>query len=114
METKNKYSLNQIGNRNPFEVPENYFEEFAVHMDELIVPKETPLIRMMKPWLYMAAMFTGLLLVGNVLLQSHKSSQLQRQSEAYDAYLMSQLDESIYYDYYFTEVNAAEENQSSR
>jgi hypothetical protein len=103
METKNKYSFEDAGNRLPFEVPENYFNEFAARMEELTGNQKVPVKRMARPWLYMAAMFVGLFLIGNILLQVFKTNRINH-TEAYEAYLLSQLDESVYYDYYFTEV----------
>ena len=94
--------------RLPFSVPENYFEEFAAQLEEKIAPERTPMRRMMKPWLYMAAMFVGLLVLGNVILQVHRNNTVE-QAENYEAYLMSQLDQSLYYDYYFSETNLQEE-----
>ena len=66
----------------------------------------------MKPWMYMAAMFVGVLLIGNVLLQVHRDNTLE-QAENYDAYVLSQLDQSLYYDYYFSEVGIQDETVSS-
>ena len=103
METKNKYTFEEVGNRLPFDVPENYFEEFAVRMEVLTGNQKVPVKRMAHSWMYMAAMFVGLFIIGNVLLQVFKSNRIKH-TEAYEAYLLSQLDESVYYDYYFTEV----------
>lgn len=108
MEAKTKYSLNDSGKRIPFEVPENYFEDFAVRIGTMTTGKQVPVKRMIKPWIYMAAMFTGLLLMGNVLLNVHKS-RVNQQNEAYEVYLMSQLDESVYYDYYLSTVATSDE-----
>lgn len=108
METKTTNNFEKAGNRIPFDVPENYFEEFAARIDTLTGERHTPFKRMLKPWLYMAAMFTALLFAGNVLLNIHKSNRLE-QSEDYEAYLISQLNESAYYDYYFSVVAASEE-----
>lgn len=113
METKNKYKFDEMEPRLPFTVPENYFVEFAAQMEERIAPERTPMRRMMKPWLYMAAMFIGLLVVGNVLLQVHRTNSLE-QAEKYEAYLLSQLDQSLYYEYYFDEVGMKEESVKSR
>jgi hypothetical protein len=112
METKNTYRFDEMEPKLPFIVPENYFEEFAGRMDEQIAPQHTSLKRIMKPWLYMAAMFVGLLLVGNVLFQVHRNTTIE-QAEQYEAYLISQLDQSLYYDYYFDEVAMKEETVKS-
>ena len=61
----------KFGNQNPFSVPENYFDDFANKMQDL-VKEESPVYRMevqsdrrtlfakVKPYLYLAAMFCGL------------------------------------------------------
>lgn len=113
MEPTKRYSLEEAGNRVPFEVPENYFEDFAARMESLTAPQRVPLKRMMKPWMYMAAMFTGLLLAGNLFFQLYQSRSIQQESEAYEVYLMSQLDESVYYDYYLSSVGSHEESKST-
>jgi archaellum biogenesis protein FlaJ (TadC family) len=109
MEAKTKYSLKDSGTRIPFEVPENYFEDFASRIEAMTIDQQVPVKRMLKPWIYMAAMFTGLLLMGNIVLNVHKS-RVNQQNEAYEMYLMSQLDESVYYDYYLSSVTAGDES----
>jgi len=106
METENKNIISETGTKLPFKVPENYFDEFAERMDGLTSLQKTPIKRLIKPWIYMAAMFTGLLLAGNILFQVHKYNNIQH-TEEYEMYLLSQLDESLYYDYYFAEVNGS-------
>ena len=61
--------LQKIGKKNPFTVPENYFENFTQElMDKLpakeaVVQTEAPTLwQRVKPWLYMAAMFCGIML----------------------------------------------------
>lgn len=109
MEPTNPNSLKETGNRIPFEVPENYFEEFAARMDSLTTPQRVPFLRMVKPWIFMAAMLTGILLTGNLIFQLYQSKSIQQDSETYEAYLMSQLDESVYYDFYLSSETVQEE-----
>ena len=59
----------KIGKKNPFTVPENYFENFTQElMDKLpakeaVLQTEAPTLwQRVKPWLYMAAMFCGIML----------------------------------------------------
>jgi len=61
--------LKKVGTQNPFSVPDHYFEEFTRElMDKL--PEKEPLPVMneptlwlrVKPWIYMAAMFCGIML----------------------------------------------------
>ena len=61
--------LQKIGKKNPFTVPENYFENFTQElMDKLpakeaVLQTEAPTLwHQVKPWLYMAAMFCGIML----------------------------------------------------
>lgn len=60
--------LNRCGKENPFKVPEGYFENFAVQMMDQL-PEKTPagtavtLWTRIKPWIYMTAMFCGIMLM---------------------------------------------------
>ncbi len=61
--------LRKVGTRNPFQVPEGYFESFTQELmsklpeKEAYVPMEEPSLWMrIKPWIYMAAMFVGIML----------------------------------------------------
>jgi hypothetical protein len=93
--------LNETGNRNVFRVPENFFEEFSLHLDERIdayeaekneVPRRKPVhvggivltMQSVRPLLYMAAMFTLLLFsIGLVMhYSSGKSDSLRAQESA--------------------------------
>ncbi|MGL4851955.1 MAG: hypothetical protein ACRC3Z_04845 [Phocaeicola sp.] len=57
----------KCGTDNPFSVPEGYFEQFAKEMMEKLPEKEIqeePEVtrwQKMKPWVYMAAMFCGMM-----------------------------------------------------
>ena len=68
MEKENNI-LRKAGTRNPFKVPEGYFEGFTQElMDRLpekeMIPEmqEPTLWQRVKPWVYMAAMFVGIML----------------------------------------------------
>ena len=113
MEPTKRYTLEEAGHRIPFEVPDNYFEEFASRMESLTSDKRVPFTRMMKPWFYMAAMFVGLLFAGNIFFQLHKSQNKLQDAEAYEVYLMSQLDEAVYYDYVLSSVATTDESGST-
>ena len=60
--------LQHIGKKNPFTVPENYFEDFTQELmdklpaKEVVLQAEPTLWQRVKPWLYMAAMFCGIML----------------------------------------------------
>ena len=61
--------LQKMGKKNPFTVPENYFEDFTQELmdklpaKEVVLQAEAPTLwQRVKPWLYMAAMFCGIML----------------------------------------------------
>lgn len=60
--------LRKLGTKNPFTVPEGYFEHFTGKLMEKLPEKEPaaePAItawQRVKPWVYMAAMFCGLMI----------------------------------------------------
>ena len=60
---EDKDLLKKYGKKNPFTVPEGYFQDFSEKLMEQLPEKEVmpePEIRMwdrIKPWVYMAAMF---------------------------------------------------------
>lgn len=76
-------------NMNSFKVPEGYFESFAANIESSIERKElkkrghyvlpdtesvrTSFWMTMRPYLYMAAMFVGLMLISNVFFLSTRS-----------------------------------------
>lgn len=59
--------LNKLaGKHNPFKIPDGYFEDFTEKLmerlpDSVVVPQEVTLWQRVKPWVYMAAMFGGLM-----------------------------------------------------
>lgn len=108
MEAKTGNKLNEIGNRIPFQVPENYFDSFALEMDGRIGASKVSMKKMFAPWMYMAAMFVGLLLLGNVFLSVYKTNKAQNQ-EMYEMYVLSQLDDSVLMDYYYSTASFEEE-----
>ena len=61
--------LNRCGKENPFKVPEGYFENFAMQMMDQLPEKTsagTPAVTLwtrIKPWIYMTAMFCGIMLM---------------------------------------------------
>ena len=66
---KEENILRKVGTKNPFRVPEHYFENFTQELmsklpeQEPIQPMpELTLWQRVKPWVYMAAMFCGIML----------------------------------------------------
>jgi len=70
MVMKNKKNLDQFKGENPFKVPEGYFENLTTQImsqlpeqSEKKEPARTvTMMERVRPWLYMAAVFIGLLL----------------------------------------------------
>lgn len=61
--------LKKVGTQNPFSVPDHYFETFTRELmdklpekEPLPVMNEPTLWQRVKPWIYMAAMFCGIML----------------------------------------------------
>lgn len=73
--------LKKYGKKNPYRVPEGYFSGFADNLMERLPEKEvpeTPHISMwnrVKPWIYMAAMFVGLMFTVRVITDREPSVQ---------------------------------------
>ena len=64
-----KNILKKIGTKNPFYVPEGYFENFSQELmsklpeKESFLPESNPTLwQRVKPWIYMTAMFVGIML----------------------------------------------------
>ena len=64
-----KNILKKVGTRNPFTVPEGYFENFTQELmsklpeKESYLPESEPTLwQRVKPWIYMTAMFVGIML----------------------------------------------------
>lgn len=99
MEKIDQKILEKFGNNNPFTVPEGYFEDFASNINAQIAGEQVTFKKLMKPWMYLAAMFVGIFLLANVFYAIHRQN-INRDAELYEMYLMSQLDQTILYDYY--------------
>jgi len=91
--------LKETGNRNPFTVPENYFESFAAEIDTKIGKDRLSAKKLLKPWLYLAAMFVGLFLLGNVFYAVYQNNR-KMDADLYEMYVMSQIDQTVVLDYY--------------
>ena len=74
--------LRKVGTGNPFRVPDHYFEDFTQElMSKLpekepisIVPKPT-LWERVKPWVYMTAMFCGIMLSVRIFVGEPKKDE---------------------------------------
>ena len=100
MEDKNYIEIQKTGNKLPFTLPDNYFNEFAARMDALVaeMPQEKKRF-LLRPWMYgVAASLIGVVLLGQVYLSNNKNQRLA--SETYDSYILSQVNETSIIDYY--------------
>ena len=66
---KEENILRKVGTKNPFSVPDHYFEDFTHELMSKLPEKEPmqpvaepTLWQRVKPWVYMAAMFCGIML----------------------------------------------------
>lgn len=67
--------LKKVGTKNPFTVPEGYFENFTQELmsklpekDSYLPESEPTLWQRVKPWIYMTAMFVGIMLSVRVFI----------------------------------------------
>lgn len=68
-------SLKTIAKETPFTVPDGYFEQFAINIDAQIAPKR--IVRPLNRWIYAAAMFTGVMVIGIMSYTLYKNNTTQ-------------------------------------
>lgn len=77
-----KRILRKIGTKNPFAVPEGYFDSFPQELMEKL-PEKEPLLSVseptlwqrVKPWIYMTAMFCGIMLSVRIFVGEPKQEE---------------------------------------
>lgn len=81
--------LKKVGTKNPFKVPNRYFENFSSELmnklpekDTLPISQEITLWQRIKPWLYMTAMFCGIMLSVKIFVGSPESNEFPIISES--------------------------------
>lgn len=87
---KEEKILKKAGTKNPFSVPDHYFEDFTQELMSKLPEKEPmPMIaeptlwQRVKPWVYMAAMFCGIMLSVRVFVGKPQKEEFPiTQSEA--------------------------------
>lgn len=96
--------LQKIGNRTPFSVPENYFEQFSDNIFPFIAEQNRQPARILKlrQWFAAAAAIALLFSVGFMSYNSYKERQISENQDNYETYLMSQIDDDNLMEYYFT------------
>lgn len=106
--------LNKIGNKNPFSVPENYFEDFSKKIAEQTAEKQVSFFEKTKPILYFAAMFAGFILIFQLLMPftSNKTTSMgiennladnQTKQIEYREFLLENIDEESMIEYLLAE-----------
>lgn len=104
MTNRDNILFDKIGKELPFGVPEDYFNQFALQFEEQIGYKDVANRRVFKIWMSMAAMFVGVLIMGQIFYSSHQRA-LARNAENYETYVLSQVDETSVVDYYVEQSN---------
>lgn len=95
--------LEKIGNRNPFCVPDGYFEQFASGFSPLRVSQKRQLKKNFEKrrWFAAAAVGALLLSVGFMSYRLYENNQISENQDNYETYLMSQIDDNNLMEYYF-------------
>ena len=75
--------LKKAGTDNPFSVPDHYFEDFSRNLmaklpekEPLPLPEEPTPWQRVKPWIYMAAMFCGIMLSVRVFVGEPQKEEI--------------------------------------
>ena len=102
MKNNKNIVIEEISKELPFTVPENYFNQFALQIEEQIGFKKSYIHKTLKSWMYMAAMFVGILLMGQIFYTVNRNNAT-RNAENYDSYVLSQVDENSLVDLYVDE-----------
>lgn len=79
---KEENILRKVGTKNPFRVPNQYFENFTQELLEKLPEKESlpslpepTLWQRVKPWIYMTAMFCGIMLSVRIFVGEPKKNE---------------------------------------
>jgi hypothetical protein len=75
--------LRKVGTKNPFQVPDQYFEDFTQELmnklpekEPLYLSSEPTLWQRVKPWVYMTAMFCGIMLSVRIFVGTPKQEEI--------------------------------------
>jgi hypothetical protein len=102
MKNNKNILIEGISKELPFSVPENYFEQFALQMEDRIGFKKSIIRKALRPWMYIAAMFIGIMIMGQIFYTVNKNNAT-RNAEKYESYVLSQVDENSLADLYVDE-----------
>lgn len=95
---KDKDLLKRYGRKAPYSLPEGYFDDFADKLMEKLPEREVapePKVTLwtrIKPWVYMAAMFCGLMLSVRMLVGTDAVQETDTSAETIAGYSMEELD----------------------
>ena len=102
MKNNKNILIEEISKELPFSVPENYFNQFALRIEEQIGYKKSGFRIGIKRWMYMAAMFVGILILTQVFYTINQNT-VTRNADNYESYVLSQVDENSMVDVYLDE-----------
>jgi hypothetical protein len=104
----NTLKLEEIEKKNPFKTPEGYFENLTANILSQLPQKheethETSLWERMKPCVYMAAMFAGIMLMIKLFVGSPPNLELSSSTDidAFYQYYEEELTKSAYHETLF-------------
>lgn len=121
-----KANINKISDieyKNPFTVPDNYFDNIGDEIMKNLPEREYPepvkvtMWAKVKPWIYMAAMFVGAYFMLQVLVKTSDTnigseqktdqywSEMQITEDEFYDYIEGQLINDGYYDYMYNQVS---------
>lgn len=112
---KEENILRKVGTKNPFRVPDHYFEEVTQEIMSKL-PEKEPMPTMaeptlwerVKPWMYMAAMFCGIMLSVRVFVGkpqdenfpiSHTEAEMLPEEEWENMVRRTMMDDYEFYQY---------------
>jgi hypothetical protein len=103
---KHNFNFQENSKINPFDVPDGYFESFTEIMERKITPKKIPLYQKTMPYLYAAAMFLFIFIMGTIFVNNHLTKTPQSDYQPVIAYdeginqmLMEEISEDAIIDY---------------
>jgi len=102
MKTNKNILIDELSRELPFSVPENYFNQFALQLEEQIGFKHSIVPRKIRQWMYVAAMFIGIMIMGQVFYMVNQNIAT-RNAQNYESYVLSQVDENSIADLYVDE-----------
>ncbi|KGN79045.1 hypothetical protein HW49_06605 [Porphyromonadaceae bacterium COT-184 OH4590] len=72
---EHNFDFDRGSGKNPFGVPEGYFDDFCKRMETMTTPKRISLLQRVKPYRYAAAVIAVAVITGAFLLNNYNDSQ---------------------------------------